>query len=452
MKSKNMLGKQAVVIGASMGGLLAARALSDYFEMVTILERDTLPKNGENRKGVPQGRHTHALLAKGREVLEDFFPGITSELKNKGASQTDILSTGLWYQNGGFYVQFEGGLVGSLQSRPMLETTVRERLLALPNVKVQEGCSVQGLLHEGEHVTGVRCENAEVKADLVVDASGRGSRSLAWLEQLGFSRPEEESVKINLAYASRLYEHTGTLDGNTGILINSGGTRDAVAVAQEEGRWIVTLVGMLGDHPPTDEEGFLEFARTLPQPHVYDFIRTAKPASDIVPFKYPASTRRRYEKLTRFPEGYLVFADALCSFNPVYGQGMTVAASEAKALSECLATGTNNLAKRFFKKAAVIIDTPWSIAVGADLRHPTVEGKRTPMVRFINWYINKLHRAAHHDPVVAMTFHKVANLMAAPSSLLTPATALRVLRGNLTYQTRQQVNKHSALKRATATK
>lgn len=433
--------RRALVIGASISGLLAARALADYFEEVTVLERDRLPRDVQPRKGVPQDRHAHALLKSGMERLEVFFPGIRQNLAERGASQNDMLATGRWFFGGGYHVQFDSGLVGSVQSRPLLETVIRQRLLALANVNLQESVSVANLLIHSVHqrVMGVRLHNKEnseitaLEADLVVDASGRGSRTPAWLEMLGYDRPIEELVKINLAYATRVYNREpGDLDKDTGLVIGAEPPmkRGGVVIPLEGERWIVTLAGTLGDHPPTDPEGFLEYSKTFARPDVYDLIRKAEPVSDISLYKFPANLRRRYERLARFPEGYLVVGDALCSFNPVYGQGMTVAALEAAALSACLKQGAHQLARRFFKRAAAIIDAPWQIAVGGDLRHPEVKGKRTALTRFSNWYLTKVQKAAHRDPTVCLAFHQVTNLIRPPSSLFRPITVWRVFRHN----------------------
>lgn len=430
-------GKQAVVIGGSMAGLLAARALADHYEAVTVLERDHFPATGENRKGVPQGRHAHGLLAQGLRVMEGFFPGLTRDLVLRGAKEGDIIEGCYWYHNGGFHTQFNSGLDGLLLSRPLLEGYVRERLFALPNVKALTGVKVEGLLSEGGHVTGARLDTegfGELRADLVVDASGRGSQGPKWLEALGFERPAEETVKIDLAYATRIYRRRPSdFGGKDAFVIGSNAPepRGGVALSTEDDRWIVSLAGFLDDHPPTDERGFLEFAHSLPVPDIYNVIKDAEPLSDILAYKFPGSQRRRYERLARFPEGFLVTGDAICSFNPVFGQGMTVAAAEARALSECLREGTAQLAPRFFKRAAALVDSPWSIAVGADLRYPQVQGPRSPMINFINWYVAKLHIAARRDPAVVLAFQKVANLMAPPPSILAPNIALRVLWGNL---------------------
>jgi hypothetical protein len=201
-------------------------------------------------------------------------------------------------------------------------------------------------------------------------------------------------------------------------------------LAQENDSWIVSAGGFLGDDAPDSDEGFLAYLATLPTMEIHDVVARAEPLSDYRRYRYASSVRWRYEKLARFPENYLVFGDAICSFNPIYGQGMTVAAQEALTLQKCLLAGSNELARRFFRAAAKIVDIPWDIAVGNDLRHPQVKGARPPMLRFINWYIGKLHLAATNDSTLATTFLKVVNLMIPPPSLLSPAIAWRVWRGN----------------------
>jgi 2-polyprenyl-6-methoxyphenol hydroxylase-like FAD-dependent oxidoreductase len=439
---KDLPNKHAIVIGASMGGLLAARALADYYGEVTVVERDALPDVYEPRKGVPQGRHAHGLLARGREVLEQLFPGFTEEMVAQGATSGDIVDKVLWFNHGFYLCNSPSKLFGLAISRPMLEGNVRRRLLQLPNVRLRERCAVLEPTFDRAQgrVTGVRVQSqggsggAQVmNADFVVDASGRGSSSPAWLDAWGYPKPREELIKINLGYVTRQYrrlpEH---LRGKSGAIIAAcpPDWRFGVILSQEGDRWIVTLGGYLGDHAPTDDNGFVDFARSLQKPEIFDLVRVAEPLCPLMPYQFSANLRRHYEELSRFPAGFLVFGDALCSFNPVYGQGMTVACMEALALRECLAAGTQEIAGRFLRAASQLIDIPWQIAVGSDLQHPRVEGKRTTQVRFINWYIAKLYRAAQDDAVLASRFLEVANLMRRPAALFDPQIAFRVWKGN----------------------
>ena len=334
-------------------------------------------------------------------------------------------------------------LQGIALSRPLLEGRVRERVRALPNVRVVDRCDAAGLVAtpDRQRVRGVRVlrradPSAEevLEADLVVDATGRGSRSPLWLEELGYPRPAEDEVRIGVAYGSRIYRRRSDhLDGDRAVVVAAtvDRPRGGAMLAMEGDRWMVTLNGYLGQRPPADPDGFVAFAAGLPAPDVFEVISDAEPLGEVLSARYPASVRRRYERLDRFPDGYLVTGDAVCGFNPVYGQGMSVAALEALALRECLRAGPAGLARHFFAEVARIVDIPWGIAVGADLRFPGIQGARTAKVRLVNAYLARFHVAAATDPVLGRAFLRVVNLMDRPEGLLRPAIALRVLRGNL---------------------
>lgn len=437
---------RAVVIGASMAGLLAARVLSEFFTQVTVLDRDSLPATvtAVPRRGVPQGRHTHGLLGRGRRILDDLFPGLSNDLIAQGAATGDIQADFRWYNDGRRLRPARSGVTGLGVSRPLLESYLRARVRALPGVQILDCRDVISPIttSDGDRVCGVRtlpeadgAGERIIEADLVVDASGRGSRSPAWLEECGYQPPAEECVRIRMVYVTRHYrrepQHFGGDNGVSVGAIPPVLARGGAVVAEEGNRWIVSLAGALGEEPPLDPDGFVAFADTLAAPDIAEFLRAAEPLDEPVRARFPASIRRRYERLRAFPEGYLVLGDAICSFNPVYGQGMTVAAAEAAVLRDCLRRGTARLAPRFFRRAAALIDIPWSIAVGNDLRFPQVEGARPLQLRLVNRYVSRLHIAAQHDPAIGRTFLRVANLLARPGRLLAPDIALRVLLGNL---------------------
>jgi 2-polyprenyl-6-methoxyphenol hydroxylase-like FAD-dependent oxidoreductase len=434
------IGKHAVVLGASMAGLAATRVLADAYERVTVLERDALPATAAHRKGVPQSHHAHGLLARGREVLEELFPGLTDELVARGALYGDVQLQGRWSNEGVRLCQAPSGLNGLSVSRPLLEGQVRRRLAALSGVRIVDDQDVAGLVAtpDGRRVSGVRTIGRAIggvaetlTADLVVDATGRGSRSPVWLEALGYQRPEREEVRVHGTYATAMYrrrqEH---LDGDRLVIVAAtrATRRGAVMLAQEGDRWIVTLFGYLGERPPTDPDGFVAWAASVSTPDVHEVIREAELLQEPVPARFPGSMRHRYERLDQFPEGYVVTGDAVCSFNPVYGQGMTVSALEALALRDCLGDGAGQLGQRFFRSAAKLIDIPWGIAVGSDLRFPEVKGPRTPKVRMVNAYLARLHVAAGQDPVLGRAFLRVVNLIDPPERLMSPELAFRVMR------------------------
>jgi 2-polyprenyl-6-methoxyphenol hydroxylase-like FAD-dependent oxidoreductase len=429
----------AIVLGASISGLLTARALSTHFSRITIVERDVLPDGPELRKGVPQAGHAHGLLASGYRVIEEFFPGIMDDLEARGATRGDVVGDFLWFQYGHWKWRHDCGLRGITVSRPCLEAEIRRRVRQLPNVTFLEGTDARKPSFDAEagRVTGLtvrsRGTDADVHlaADLVVDASGRGSQSGAWLAEWGFGQPPVITVKIDVGYATRVFERRpGEFFNSMGGVISGtppADTRYAAVLAAEGNRWVITLTGSVGDHPPTDEPGWMKFAATLPSPVVHDLAAAAVPLSDIVSYKFPANQRRLYERMPRFPGGYLVVGDAVCSFNPLYGQGMSVAAMESRALDECLAAGIDALAPRFYAKASKIIDIPWLIATGEDLRYPQVKGARPAGFSVVNRYLERVHAVASEDPVVCRKFFDVLNLLAAPPSLMMPAVAWRVL-------------------------
>ena len=422
-----------------MGGLLAARALSETYAQVTVVDRDLLPEAAASRRGVPQDRQLHVLLARGREALEELFPGLTGELAERGVPLVDLHGQVDWVNNGYPMCKAPSTLRAFGVGRALLEHAVRARVAALPGVELLPGCEAVGIVAtpDARRITAVRvqerdaAEPRQLDADLVVDASGRGSRVPGWLTQLGYPAVPEERVPVAITYVTRLYRREpGQLGGLLGVLANATPEipRAAVIAAREDDQFALALSGMLGDVPPTDDAGMAAFAGTLAAPHFAELIATSAPVGDPVLMRFPASRRLRYERMRRFPDGLLVMADAMCSFNPVYGQGMTVAALQALLLRRLSAQGKAE-PRRFFRDAAKLVDGPWAISVGSDLRFPGVEGKRTVQVRFVNAYINRLHAAATRDRVLAVAFLRVVNLIDPPARLLDPRIVVRVLRG-----------------------
>jgi 2-polyprenyl-6-methoxyphenol hydroxylase-like FAD-dependent oxidoreductase len=436
--------ERALVLGGSMGGLLAARALSEYASSVLVVERDELRPRPEPRRGVPQGRHVHALLARGAEVLESLFPGVLEELVAAGAPRSRVLEETRFVYSGHELARADLGVSNIQPTRALLEQRVRERVAALPNVKVMDGHEVTGLVStDGGRVVGARVARRpgapggkvltagadRLDADLVVDALGRGGRARTWLSELGYARPAEDRIACDVTYVSRMLRIPDLALSDRLVVVGpvAGRPRAMALSCHEDGRWMLTVGGMAGDRPTADDRGILDFARTMAPPDVFRAIENAEPVTAPVTHRFPASVRRRYERLRRFPPGLLVFGDAICSFNPIYGQGMTVAALEAEALRGCLRAGDRDLARRFFRAAARVIDGPWRLAAMGDLSIPEVPGPRPPRVRLLNRYVARLHRAAHGDPELAAVFLQVTGLIAPPSALVRPRIVVRAL-------------------------
>ena len=436
------IGEHAVVVGASMAGLLAAQALTDAFEQVTVIDRDALPAGLAGRRAVPQGRHAHALLPHGQACLERLFPGFNAELIAAGAPTCAALEEMRFIVGGHTLARASTGARSIFASRPFFEGNVRRRARALPTVALLDRCDVLGLTvaRDGERITGVRIlrradGSAEetLAADLVVTATGRAGRVPAWLHALGFLRPEEERLAIDVTYASRhLRLPARALGDDKMVLITArpGLPRALFLFPQEEGRHILSVGGYGADHrPPSDPDEFTAFAATVAPPDVLAAIQAAEPLDGVATHGFPASVRRRYERLRRFPDGLLACGDAICSFNPTYGQGMTVAAAQAVALHDCLRHGEQSLARRFFAAAATPVDHAWRLSVGADLALPEVRAPRSLRTRAMSAYMRRLQATAEHDPAVAGAFSAVTGMREPLPHLLSPAIARRVLAG-----------------------
>ena len=381
----NMIGDHAVVLGGSMAGLLVARVLADVYNRVTVVECDDLCDSVAPRRGVPQGRHIHGLIARGGQILDELLPGITESLTARGVPTMDQLRDARLYFSGHRLPQAESGVMVLSASRPCLAAHVRARVRSLPGVTFADRRDVLGLVTQDRaRVIGARLiaradgsTEEIVHADLVVDATGRGSRLPLWLEDFGYGRPAEEKVRTGVGYATGMFRLRPDALGHDKAVIAAptpAHPRGAGLAMVEGQRHVVTLMGILGDRPPTDLAGFLDFAKSLHVSDVYDAIVDAEPLDEIVGFSFPASVRRRYERMRRFPDGLLVVGDGICSLNPIYGQGMSVAAIEAITLRVHLDLGCEPRPRKVLRDMAKAIDVPWDMAIGADLAFPGVEG------------------------------------------------------------------------------
>ncbi|MEV0407237.1 hypothetical protein [Actinoallomurus sp. NPDC050550] len=428
--------EHAVVLGGSMAGLLAARVLSAHFDRVTLIERDRFPAEPVFRAGVPQARHVHVLWTRGREVVEVLFPGLEDTLRAAGAVEVGVPADVLWLTSAGWRRRFD--VTGLLScSRPLLDWAVRRRLCGSPDngrapVDVLEGHHVTGLLPRGRDVAGVVLgSDGELRADLVVDATGRGSQAPSWLAALGYPAPPETRVDPLLGYASRYYAIPSGFDpGWKALYIQAdppATRRTGGLFPQEGGRWLCSLSGAGRDYGPTGEDAFLEFARGLRSPVLYEAIRDAEPLTPITAFRRTANHRRHYERLRAWPRGFVVTGDAACAFNPIYGQGMSVAAVAALALDRCLREPGTGFERRFQRGVARSAAGAWLVATGEDLRYRETEAAHVRLrTRVINAYVDEVVATANVDRHVCERLVHVLALMAAPTSLFAPAVLARV--------------------------
>ncbi len=440
--------KKAIVIGGSIAGLLTAQVLTKYFHHVTIIERDRFPEKPEQRHGIPQAHHVHALLIRGQQILEQLFPGIIAELTNSGAPILDSIADCPWLGYNGWAPRFSSHLISCTSSRNLLEWTIRRRLAANDRIEFVQAAQVTNLLSNANKttITGVQVSfrnepEAEILANLIVDASGRNSQTPQWLEQLGYRPPQQTVVNSFLGYASRWYHPPEGFQADWKFLLIASkppkDTRSAVLYPVEGNRWIVTLIGVSRDYPPTDEAGFLDFAQSLRSPILYQAIKDAQPISPIYGYRRTENNLRHYEKLSRLPEGLIVIGDAVCAFNPVYGQGMTTAALGALTLDECLSKQLSQQSQGnligfpqyFQKQLRKAISVPWLMATGEDFRWSATEGGKPDVIsKVMQLYMDRLLLLQANSPEIHQLFSEVINLLKPPSAFFQPGILMQVLK------------------------
>jgi 2-polyprenyl-6-methoxyphenol hydroxylase-like FAD-dependent oxidoreductase len=452
-----VLGERAIVLGASIGGLLAARVLAESYRTVTVVERDVLPTGPVPRRGAPQGRLIHALLARGALILDELFPGFLDELVASGAARWDGDYAKLCISVGGHQLARSGrspdpqSMPFYFQSRPFLEWHLLRRMREVSNMTILEHHDVLALSSAADRsrVTGVEVVNRDTRhsttltADLVVDATGRGSRTPVFLEQLGYDRPAEDEVMVHLAYACQPVRIAPGAVSENFIAISPEPGRPTMfaTIGYENGTAMFGVGAMAGQEPPGTVAEMLTFAADFAPAHALAALAEAEPLGDVVHYRVPSNRWRRYDKMRRLPDGLIVFGDAICSFNPIYGQGMTVAAIEALVLRECLRRGDTDLPRRFFRSSAKKIRIAWQSATGADLALPEVKGSVPLSMRLSNVYLDRVMSAAESDPTVMLQFMRVIGMIDSPARLLLPSFIFRVLRtGRRRYRSAQSLS------------
>jgi 2-polyprenyl-6-methoxyphenol hydroxylase-like FAD-dependent oxidoreductase len=437
MSKSSTLGREAIVIGAGMGGLAAVRVLSDHFERVTVLERDDLQANANPRAGVPQGKHLHALLAGGQRALEELFPGFTEDLDRVGAvrirSGLDVL-----LERPGFdpFPQRDSGVVSSALTRPQLEQCVRRRVEAIANVRFERGARVLSLVTstDGKSIQGVKCQREgktdTLHADFVVDASGTGELTLAALRAMGISEVPETTIGVDIAYSTAVFDIPDDAPTDwKGVMHLPAApetSRSALMFPIEGRRWILSLGGRHDEHPPGDEAGFREYTGTLRTKRIANAIASAKMVAGVERFRFNESRLRHFERLATFPTGLLPIADSICRFNPVFGQGMSVASQEARALGEELAKVASEggsltvVWKPFFQRVAQIVEAPWALAAVPDFIFPRTVGKRPDDFEMSLRFGMALTKAMAKHPDIHKLAVEIQHLLKPRSAFMAP--------------------------------
>jgi 2-polyprenyl-6-methoxyphenol hydroxylase-like FAD-dependent oxidoreductase len=440
--SKNFyLGKRAIVVGAGLSGLSAARVLSDYFDQVLILDRDELPDEATPRPGVPQGKHPHALLGGGLKALENLFFGFGNMLMRAGAEPIDpgfdmlneIPGQDAW-------PRIKLSLRTYSMSRPLIERTLRRQVERIGNIRVRGGCRVLSVVSESNvnAATGIQCQLVDgslerLKTDLIVDASGNGSLTVEFLKSTGRRSPEVTSIGVNMRYASALFERSHIWDDYKIVYTLPDAPeqcRGGLILPAENNSNQVVLIGRGEDIPPIDGNDFLSDARQLPTMTIYDAIKNAKLLTDIVPFSFPESRWRHFAQVPDFPRGLLPIGDAICRFNPVYGQGMTVASQEADMLAELLQTSAGDplgtLAATFLTQAEALIADPWAMSAIPDFIYPDTIGERPPDLEDRLNFQRALGRLAVRDAEIYELLLEIRHVLKPLTLLDDPSIVKRV--------------------------
>ncbi|MFB6361214.1 MAG: NAD(P)/FAD-dependent oxidoreductase [Halobacteriales archaeon] len=428
-------GGHAVVLGASMAGLLAGRVLSDAYGRVTIIEKDSLEDHGAPRPGVPQAGHPHLLLGAGQRTMEAFFPGFGDDVRSAGGLVIDWATDLHYYDEGGYIADSPDRIPMFAASRPLFDQVVHRHIDGLDGIRIRDGCQFIEYQHDPDrgavHGVSVR-ENGtktSLDADLVVDATGRTSRTATWLGEHGYPSPRVDAVEIGLTYSTLRFERPA--DDRRMLFVPPSAPRKVGggAFPIEDGRWLVTLVGVHGVTPPTEAAAFAEFAAELPVPDVRRLIENHAVAENGVhQYPFPSSIWRHYEQLDRGPRNLLVTGDAVASFNPVYGQGMSIAALEARQLQHVLATRSpDKWPRAFYDRLHSVIRLAWRLSAGSDFRFPQTTGPKPRFTDLANWYLSRLLRTAQQDRELAERFARVVMMLDPPRALLSPKTVWQVL-------------------------
>ncbi len=436
--------RTVIIAGGSIAGLATAKALATKFDRVLILEPDQIGCGPKVRKGTPQANHVHGLLKGGGDALAELFPDLPRRLEEAGAVSCNFAREVRWYINKNWMPRFDGALTIYFQTRPLLESCIREEVRALPNVEFSAQCRVKDFILDevGNRISAVIVQHPAgndetIFGDFFIDAMGRGSILPRWLKRNGFGDVPEDHIKVDLGYASCQLELPEADRDWKSILVYPKGPseiRGCTLVRVENGKWLLTLAGYHNEHPPADVEGFIDFAKSLPQPDIYDAIKDARLLSEIRLHKFPHGQWRHYDELPAFPLGILPVGDTNTSLNPLFGQGMSVAALSVVSLSRlskatnfCNADDLEILKKSYFKDLRKIFATPWDLALGQDFRYPMTVGEKPYGLRLKNGLKSLVMASSSTD--VIERFYQIVHLVEEQKSLYHPKWLFKYIVG-----------------------
>ncbi len=403
---------RAIIIGGGMAGLLSSRVLSEEFE-VFIIEKDRYKKG---RNGIPQADHIHILLARCVEILKKLFPDIEEQLLRRGANKIDFIRDARVRFPTGWSLNFSSNLYTFTCSRYLLESVILDEIKKYEKIRILHG-RVDGLVTNNNKINGVRVGDEIIEGDLVVDASGKHTNTPRWLEELGFGRVRVSKVDSYIGYATRIIELDEEPEWKSMIIFPKppDNPRMGVLLKIEDQKWMVGALGINKNYPPTSDDEFLEYLRVLEDNSIYEMVKNARYSSNIYAYREIGSRRYHYEEIM-MPRNLIIIGDAVTSLNPIYGQGMTIAALTASSLRNY-----------DMKKIIEISKFPWILGTSEDFRWRDTKGYKPIVTNFIQWLIHYLMLLSTEDKDIARTFSKVIHMLEEPTTLLKPKIFLKIL-------------------------
>ena len=426
--------EKAIVIGGSIAGLLAARVLSDYFKEVILIEKDSCIDNGKVRIGTPQANHIHILLVKGKEILQDFFPELEGDLLKKGANKIDFLNDSRYHLPSGWAPKFNSGIITFACTRTLLENTIRHQIKKISKIKIEQGKQIISFVLEKSNKISLKTKDGKViHGDLIVDCTGRHTKTPSWLEDIGFPKIRETKIDSFVRYSTRRYiPPKKDREWKMLVILNKPITNPRLGGIYpiEDGKWLVGLYSIGNNYPPTDEKGFLEFTKHLESRELYDALKDAVPDSEIYGYQVQGSRKYHYEEMSQWPENFIVLGDAVSIFNPYYGQGITSAALGAKALDDMLKNNKmkNDFTRKFQKRLAAAVSLPWILGTSEDLRWPTTVGKKPNIItRMVQNHAQKVLLFSPKSTLAAKSFQQMMHMIKSPAIIFHPVILLQLI-------------------------